>query len=81
MILFEINRDNEERSPKLKFLEFDQNDHWHVDASLSALSARRHLPDGILLESVFLTWSFGNQRVFDVNNLATGKISTITKIF
>ena len=67
MLLFEINRENEERSPKLKLVEFDQNDYWpNVH--------RGYVPDGILLESAFLNISYRNNFIFDLKNVAKGKI-------
>ena len=67
MLLFEINRENEERSPKLKLVEFDENDYWP--------NLHRYLPNGILLESAFLNISYRNNFIFDLKNVAKGKIS------
>ena len=67
LLLFEINRDNEKRSPTLKLVKFDQNKYWpnaHVHG----------VPGGILLESVFLSSS--PEKIFNLKNFATGKISS-----
>ena len=66
MLLFEINRENEERSPKLKLVEFDENDYWYSN--------------GILLESAFLNISPRNNFIFDLKNVAKGKISSTRRL-
>ena len=74
MLLFEINRDNEERSPELKLVEFDQNDHWP-----NVNSVYGGLPDGILLESVFLNIFSRRNSIFVVKKVATGKHLSFTE--
>ena len=83
MLFFEINRDNEERSPKLKLIEFDQNDRWPDTRQIlpGGIVRRRDLPNGVLLESVFLSMSHRNEGIFDLKNVTTGKISAIDQRF
>ena len=77
LLLFEINRENEERSPKLKLVEFDQNDYW---PNPHGLISTQDLPNGILLESAFLNISYRNNFIFDLKNVAKGKISATRRL-